>query len=276
VPVKKYKPTSPALRFLTTVTFEDLTKERPEKALLLRKKTSAGRDSQGRVAMRHRGGGHRKLVRIVDFKRDKDHVPAKVAAIEYDPNRSANIALLHYADGEKRYILAPVGLQVGARVMSGTEAEIRVGNSLPLSNVPLGSEVHNIELEVGKGGQLCRSAGTAAQLMAKEGKFAHLRLPSSEVRMVYLACRATIGRVGNLDHSNITLGKAGRVRLMGRRPRVRGVAMTPRDHPHGGGEGRSGVGRKRPMTRWGKPATGTKTRRPTKPSGRLIVKRRSK
>lgn len=273
MPVRKYKPTTPSRRYMTVLTKEELSDVRPEKSLLRPAPKSGGRNSEGRLTMRNRGGGCKRRYRVIDFKRDKDGVWARVASIEYDPNRSANIALLHYADGEKRYILAPVGLQVNDRVMSGEQAEIRPGNAMPLSAVPVGSEIHNIELEPGKGGQLCRSAGAAAQLMAKEGKFAQVRLPSGEMRLIYVGCRATIGRVGNLDHSNVALGKAGRSRWKGRRPHVRGVAMAPNAHPHGGGEGRSPVGRSGPVTPWGKPTLGAKTRR-KKPSDRLIVKRR--
>jgi len=253
------------------------TRERPEKSLLRPLRSSAGRNASGRTTARFRGGGHKRRYRLVDFKRDKDHVPARVAAIEYDPNRSADIALLHYADGEKRYILAPVGIAVGMTVISGTQGvDVRPGNAMPLLAMPVGTVVHNIELSPGKGGQLCRSAGASAQLMAKEGKFAHLRLPSSEMRMVAIGCRASVGQVGNTDHSNITVGKAGRTRWQGHRPHVRGVAMTPRDHPHGGGEGRSPIGRKSPMTPWGQPTLGHKTRRRNQASNRLIMKRKKK
>lgn len=253
------------------------TREQPEKSLLRPMKSTAGRNSGGRTTLRFRGGGHKRRYRVIDFKRNKDNVPAKVAALEYDPNRSADIALLHYADGEKRYILAPVGLEVGAAVISGTEnVDVRPGNAMPLAAMPVGTIVHNIELSPGKGGQMCRSAGASAQLMAKEGKFAHLRLPSSEMRMVYIGCRASVGQVANPEHSTITIGKAGRKRWLGHRPHVRGVAMTPRDHPHGGGEGRSPVGRKSPMSPWGKPTLGPKTRKGNKASNRLIVKRRKR
>jgi large subunit ribosomal protein L2 len=251
------------------------TRQRPEKSLLRPAASSAGRNASGRTTMRFRGGGHKRRYRVIDFKRTKDNVPAKVASVEYDPNRSADIALLHYADGEKRYILAPVGLEVGATVISGAEdVDVRPGNAMPLAAMPVGTVVHNIELSPGKGGQLCRSAGASAQLMAKEGKFAHLRLPSGEMRTVYIGCRASVGQVANPEHSTITIGKAGRKRWMGHRPHVRGVAMTPRDHPHGGGEGRSPVGRKSPMSPWGKPTLGPKTRKRNKASTRLIVKRR--
>jgi len=274
MPIRKYRPTTASRRFMTVLTKEELSDVKPEKSLLRPVPKGGGRDNKGRVSMRHRGGGHKRRYRVVDFKRDKDGVWARVASIEYDPNRSANIALVHYADGEKRYILAPVGLQVDDRVMSGEQADIRAGNALPLSAMPLGTEIHNIELEPGRGGQLCRSAGAAAQLMAKEGKFAQVRLPSGEMRLVYLGCRATVGRVGNLDHSNVQLGKAGRSRWLGRRPHVRGVAMAPNAHPHGGGEGRSPIGKSSPVTPWGKPTLGAKTRRKKKQSDRLIVKRR--
>jgi large subunit ribosomal protein L2 len=273
MPIRKYRPTTASRRFMTVLTKEELSDVKPEKSLLRPVPKGGGRDNKGRVSMRHRGGGHKRRYRVVDFKRDKDGVWARVASIEYDPNRSANIALVHYADGEKRYILAPVGLQVDDRVMSGEQVDIRAGNALPLSAMPLGTEIHNIELEPGRGGQLCRSAGAAAQLMAKEGKFAQVRLPSGEMRLVYLGCRATVGRVGNLDHSNVQLGKAGRSRWLGRRPHVRGVAMAPNAHPHGGGEGRSPIGKSSPVTPWGKPTLGAKTRR-KKRSDRLIVKRR--
>ena len=276
MPVKKFKPTSPARRQMTVSDFAEITKDKPEKALLIRKKQRAGRNTQGKITVRHRGAGHRRAIRIVDFKRNKDGVPAKVAAVEYDPNRSARLALLHYHDGEKRYILAPLGLKPGDTVVSGPEADIRVGNSLPLAKMPAGTVVHNVELTLGKGGQLCRAAGTSAQLMAKEGPFAHLRLPSGEVRLVDIKCRATVGQMGNVEHENITIGKAGRSRWKGRRPTVRGVAMNPVDHPHGGGEGRSPIGRKHPTTPWGAPALGHRTRRRRKQSDRYIVKRRSK
>lgn len=270
--IKKYKPTSPGIRFVTVSTFEEITTDEPEKSLLEPLKKRAGRNNQGRITVRHRGGGHKRMYRIIDFKRNKDGIPAKVATIEYDPNRSARIALLHYADGEKRYILAPLGLKVGDIVESGPQADIKPGNALPLRNIPVGTLVHNIELKPGKGGQLVRSAGAAAQIIAKEGDYATLRLPSGEMRMVHLECRATVGQVGNLDHENITIGKAGRARWLGIRPTVRGVVMNPVDHPHGGGEGRSPIGR-HPVTPWGKPALGVKTRR-KKASDRLIIKRR--
>ena len=272
--IKKFRPTTASRRYMTAVSSDDVTDKRPERRLVVRKKTRAGRDNRGQISARHRGGGHRRLIRQVDFKRDKDGVAARVAAIEYDPNRSARLALLHYRDGDKRYILAPAGIKIGATVMSGEQAEIRVGNALPISAIPVGAQIHNVELSPGRGGQICRGAGASAQLIAKEGKFATLRLPSGEMRMVYVGCRATIGQVGNADHSNITVGKAGRLRWMGRRPKVRGKVMSPRDHPHGGGEGRNPVGRKTPMSRWGKPTLGVKTRRRHKPSDALIVRHR--
>jgi len=283
VPIKNFKPVTASRRFMTVVDRSDLSTKEPEKSLLRPLTRTGGRDSGGHISARFRGGGHKRQYRLIDFKRNKDMIPARVAALEYDPNRTANIALLHYADGEKRYILAPEDLRVGDVVMSGTRLgdrarggevlELRPGNALPLLAVPVGTIVHNIEMTPGRGGQLCRSAGAGAQLMAKEGKFATLRMPSGEMRMVYIGCRATVGRVGNPDHGNIKLGKAGRKRWMGRRPHVRGVAMTPRDHPHGGGEGRSPVGRKRPVSPTGRPALGTKTRG-RKPSDRFIVRRR--
>lgn len=274
VGIKKFKPTSPGVRFMTVSTFEEITKKEPEKSLVQILKKKAGRNMQGRVTARHRGGGHKRKYRIIDFKRDKDGVPAKVAAIEYDPNRSARIALLHYMDGEKRYILAPVGLKVGDIVESGPNADIKPGNALPLANIPVGTIVHNVELYPGKGGQLVRAAGAAAQVMAKENGFATLRLPSGEMRMVPEECRATVGQVGNLDHENVTIGKAGRSRWLGRRPHVRGSVMNPVDHPHGGGEGKAPIGRKHPVTPWGKPTLGYKTRKKNKPSDKYIVKRR--
>lgn len=272
--IKTNKPTSPGRRFQTHSTFEEITSKKPEKKLLRSLKESGGRNSMGRVTARHRGGGHKRKYRLIDFKRDKDGIPAVVAFIEYDPNRSANIALLHYIDGEKRYILAPHQLSVGDRVNSGSGAEIRIGNTLVLKDIPLGTYVHNIELNIGHGGQLARSAGSYAQLMAKEGKYAQLKLPSGEVRMVLQGCKATIGQVGNMDHENISIGKAGRNRWLGRRPRVRGVAMNPVDHPHGGGEGKSSGGR-HPVTPWGVPTKGYRTRT-NKKSDRLIVKRAKK
>ncbi len=272
--IKKFKPTSPGRRFVTVSTFEEITTTEPEKSLLEPLKKQSGRNATGRITVRHRGGGHKRKYRIVDFKRNKDGIPAKVASIEYDPNRSARIALLHYADGEKRYILAPAGLKIGQIIESGPDSDIKAGNALPLRNIPLGTMIHNLELHPGAGGQLVRSAGSSAQLMAKEGKYAHIRMPSGEMRLVLQDCRATIGQVGNVDHENITIGKAGRKRWMGIRPTVRGVVMNPVDHPHGGGEGRSPIGRN-PVTPWGKPALGARTRK-NKPSDRLIVKRRGK
>lgn len=255
---------------MTVLAFDEITKTEPEKSLLAPLKKTGGRNNAGRITVRFRGGGHKRMYRIIDFKRDKDGVPAKVAAIEYDPNRSAHIALLHYLDGEKRYIIAPLGLKPGDMVESGPDADIKVGNALPLANIPVGTFVHNIELYPGRGGQLARAAGTSAQLMAKEGKYAILRLPSGESRMVLLTCRATIGQVGNVDHENITIGKAGRKRWLGRRPRVRGTAMNPVDHPHGGGEGKAPIGRPGPVTPWGKPTLGYKTRK-KKLSDKFIV-----
>ncbi|MGE5599297.1 MAG: 50S ribosomal protein L2 [Bacteroidota bacterium] len=270
--IKKFKPTSPGRRFMTGAAFDEITKERPEKALLEPLRARAGRNAAGRITVRHRGGGHKRMYRVIDFLRDKHDVPARVAAIEYDPNRTARIALLHYQDGEKRYILAPLGLNVGDTVVAGPTADIKPGNALPLANVPLGTIVHNVELKRGGGGQLARTAGAGAQLTAKEGDFALLRLPSGEVRKVRLDCMATIGQVGNVEHENVRVGKAGRSRWLGRRPANRGVVMNPVDHPHGGGEGRSPIGRA-PVTPWGKPALGRRTRK-RKPSDRLIVKRR--
>lgn len=273
--VKSFKPYSAGRRFMTVASFDEITTDKPERSLVERLQQHGGRNQQGRMTVRHQGGGHKRLYRIIDFKRNKDGIPAKVATIEYDPNRSARIALLNYADGEKRYILAPDGLKVGATIMSGPEADIKVGNALQLKNIPVGTMLHNIELKIGKGGQLVRSAGAGAQLMAKEGDYALLRLPSGELRKVHINCKATIGQVGNLEHENITIGKAGRSRWMGIRPANRGVAMNPIDHPHGGGEGRSPVGRKHPVTPWGKVAMGAKTRK-KKASDKLIVKRRNK
>jgi len=271
--IKTYNPTSPARRFYTTASFEEVTKKSPEKSLLATKKKFAGRNNTGRITVRHHGGGNRVKYRIIDFKRDKDGIPAKVVGIEYDPNRSAYIALLNYADGEKRYILAPNGLNVGDTVMSGETAEIRVGNALKLKDMPVGSVIHNIEYLPGKGGQMVRSAGMEARLMAKEGKYATIKLPSGEMRMVPATCKATIGTVGNMEHEIVSLGKAGRVRHMGVKPTVRGSVMNPVDHPHGGGEGKSPVGRKSPETPWGKPALGKKTRNNKKSSTKLIIKR---
>jgi large subunit ribosomal protein L2 len=274
--IKKYRPTSPGRRFMSVSTFEELTTDTPEKSLLAPLSNRAGRNHQGKITVRHQGGGHKRQYRLIDFKRNKDDIPAKVATIEYDPNRSARIALLNYADGEKRYIIAPNGLKVGDTVVSGPSADIRVGNALPLANIPVGSVIHNIELQPAKGGQLARSAGAAAQLMAKEDKYAQVRLASGEVRLIRIECRATIGQVGNLDHENINIGKAGRSRWMNRRPTVRGVVMNPVDHPHGGGEGRAPVGRKSPMSPWGKPTLGKKTRKKNHPTDKYIVRRRKK
>lgn len=273
--VKKYSPITPARRFMTSLDFSDLSKVEPEKSLLEPIKKSGGRNSYGRITVRHQGGGNRQKYRVIDFKRDKDGIKAKVATIEYDPNRTANIALLNYADGEKRYILAPVGLSVGDSVESGESADIKPGNALPLANIPVGSLIHNIELKPGKGGQMVRAAGNAAQLMAKEGEYAQVRLPSGEVRMVRINCRATIGQIGNIDHENVKVGKAGRKRWMGVRPTVRGVVMNPVDHPHGGGEGKSPIGRPSPVTPWGKPTLGYKTRKKNSKSNKFIVKRRN-
>jgi large subunit ribosomal protein L2 len=273
--IKIYRPTSPGRRGMSVSDFEEITRSTPERSLLRPIQKQAGRNNVGRVTVRHRGGGHKRRYRVIDFRRDKPGVPGRVDSIEYDPNRSARIALIVYADGDKRYILAPLGLQVGARIMAGPEAEVRVGNAMPLQGIPLGTMVHNIELQPGRGGQLARSAGTAAQLMAKEGEYAQVRLPSGEVRRVPLVCMATIGQVGNTEHANLNLGKAGRRRWMGWRPTVRGVAMDPNSHPHGGGEGRSPVGMPGPKTPWGKPAMGYKTRT-KKPSDKYIVRRRSK
>ncbi len=272
--IKKYSPYTPSRRHMTASTFEEITKKEPEKSLVVRVKNTAGRNGQGKITVRHIGGGAKKLYRIIDFKRNKDGVPAKVAGIEYDPNRTANIALLHYLDGEKRYILAPLGLKVGEMIVSGADAEIRIGNALPMKNIPVGSSIHNIEMKPGKGGQLVRSAGMVAQLMAKEGKFATVKLPSGEMRLLPIDCKATMGQVGNIDHELITIGKAGRKRHMGVRPTVRGSAMNPVDHPHGGGEGRSPIGRPSPMTPWGKPAMGLKTRKKNKHSNKYIVRTR--
>lgn len=270
--IKHFKPTSPGRRGMSVLTTDDLTRKKPEKRLTKGLRKRGGRNNAGRITSRHRGGGHKRIYRMIDFKRDKTDVPARVAALEYDPNRSARIALLHYADGEKRYIIAPMHLKVGDEVLSGPSADIKPGNAMPLRFIPLGTIVHNVELTKGRGGQLIRGAGTGAQLMAKEGDYAQLRLSSGEVRMIHLDCRATVGQVGNPDHENISLGKAGRSRWLGRRPRVRGVAMNPVDHPHGGGEGKSSGGR-HPSTPWGKPTKGYKTRR-QKPSDRYIIRRR--
>lgn len=269
--IRKYKPTSPARRSMSVSTFEEITKKKPEKSLIEPLKKHAGRNNKGRITTRHRGGGHKRHYRIIDFKRNKFDVPARVAAIEYDPNRSARIALLFYADGEKRYILAPVGVRVGDTVVAGETAPIRTGNAMPLRNIPTGTQIHNIELYPGKGGQLCRSAGTSAQLMAKVGNYAQLRMPSGEVRLVHLSCMATLGQVGNVDHENIEIGKAGRSRHMGRRPTVRGSVMNPNDHPHGGGEGKAPIGGQ-PKTKWGKPAF--QRTRNNKRTSSMIVRRR--
>ena len=273
--IKKYNPTTPGLRGMTVSTFEEITKSTPEKALTVTLKKNAGRNVRGKITVRHRGGGYRPKYRIIDFKRNKDGIPGRVEAIEYDPNRTANIALIVYADGEKRYIIAPNKLMVGDVIESGADADIKVGNALPLANIPVGTIIHNVELKPGKGGQLARSAGNGAQLMAKEDEYAQVRLPSGEVRKVRMECRATIGEVGNLDHANIQLGKAGRKRHMGIRPTVRGSVMNPNDHPHGGGEGKASIGRVSPVTPWGKPALGYKTRKKNKASNKYIVKRRN-
>jgi large subunit ribosomal protein L2 len=280
--IKKYKPTTPSRRHMTGSTFEEITTSTPEKSLTTSLVRKAGRNNQGRLTMRHQGGGHKRKYRIIDFKRNKDGIVGKVATIEYDPNRSANIALIHYADGEKRYVLAPKGLKVGMEIMSGPESDIKVGNALPLRNIPVGTEIHNIELKPGRGGQLVRAAGTSAQLLGKgahkgeEGKYVIIRLASGETRMILADCRATIGQVGNLDHELITVGKAGRSRWKGIRPTVRGSVMNPNDHPHGGGEGRAPIGRKSPVTPWGKPTLGYKTRKKNKASDKFIVRRRKK
>lgn len=275
MPVKKYKPTTPGHRGMTGYTFEEITKSKPERSLIKPLRKKGGRNVYGRVTVRHRGGGHRRHIRVVDFKRDKRGIPARVAAIEYDPNRTARLALLFYSDGEKRYIIAPLDLRVGTTVMAGPDAEIRPGNSLPIANIPVGTMVHNIELKEGRGGQLVRAAGGAAQLLAKEGEYAQIRLPSGEVRLVRQDCYATIGQIGNVDHGNIKLGKAGRKRHKGIRPTVRGSAMSPRDHPHGGGEGRQPIGMPGPKSPWGKPTLGYKTRR-NKKTDKYIVRRRRK
>ncbi|MFZ3152171.1 MAG: 50S ribosomal protein L2 [Anaerolineaceae bacterium] len=273
--VKIYKPKTPGQRHKTSYTFEEITKDRPEKSLIYPKKMAAGRNSMGRITVRHRGGGEKRNIRIVDFKREKNGIPAKVAAIEYDPNRTARLALLFYADGEKRYILAPVGVKVGDTLVSGPQAEIKPGNNLPLANIPVGTTIHAIEMRPGNGAQIGRSAGTSAQLLAKEGKYAHVRMPSGEVRLVLQDCSASIGQVGNVDHGNVKLGKAGRKRHKGWRPEVRGSAMSPRDHPHGGGEGRSPIGMAGPKSPWGKPTLGYKTRR-NKRTEQMIIRHRSK
>jgi len=273
--IKKFKPTTPSRRHMTMMSFDEITKTEPEKSLTVSLKSSGGRNATGRLTVRHKGGGHKRLYRVVDFKRIKDDIPAVVAAIEYDPNRSANIALLHYADGAKAYILAPNNLKVGDKVISGAKADIKTGNTLALKDIPVGSLIHNIELRPGKGGQMARSAGTVAQLMAKEGAYAHVRLPSGEVRLVHINCRATLGQVGNLDFENQKIGKAGRSRWMGIRPTVRGSVMNPVDHPHGGGEGRAPIGRNYPVSPWGKIAIGGKTRK-KKPSDSMVVRKRKK
>lgn len=273
--IRKYNPTTPGLRGMTVSTFEEITTSIPEKSLTVTLKKNAGRNVRGKITVRHRGGGTRAKYRIIDFKRNKDGIPGKVTTIEYDPNRSANIALIVYADGEKRYIIAPNKLVVGDMVVSGAEADIKIGNALPVKNIPVGTIIHNIEMKPGKGGQMVRSAGNGAQLMAKEGDYASVRLPSGEVRRIRIECRATIGEVGNLDHENIKIGKAGRKRHMGIRPTVRGSVMNPNDHPHGGGEGKTGIGRVSPVTPWGKPALGYKTRKKNNPSNQYIVKRRN-
>ena len=273
--IKKFKPVTPSLRGMTGYTFEEITKSKPERSLIVSRNKHGGRNSYGRITVRHQGGGNRRHIRIVDFKRNKHDMPARVAAIEYDPNRTARLALLYYTDGEKRYILAPVDLKVGDTVISGPKAEVRPGNCLPISNIPVGTLVHNLEVLEGRGGQMVRAAGSAAQLLAKEGDYAQVRMPSGEVRLVRQTCYATVGQVGNLDHSNIKLGKAGRKRHLGVRPTVRGTAMSPRDHPHGGGEGRQPIGMPGPKTPWGKPAGGYKTRR-NKKTDQYIVRRRGK
>jgi large subunit ribosomal protein L2 len=273
--IKIYKPTSPGRRGMTGYTFDEITRSEPERSLIRPGRAITGRNNVGRVTVRHRGGGHKRLYRVIDFRRDKTGVPGRVDSIEYDPNRSARIALVVYADGEKRYILAPLGLKVGSQIMAGPEAEVRVGNALPLKNIPLGTVVHNVELQPGRGGQMARSAGVGAQLMAKEGEYAMLRLPSGELRRVPMVCMATVGQVGNTEHANVNMGKAGRRRWLGWRPSVRGVAMEPNSHPHGGGEGRTPVGMPSPKTPWGKPAMGYKTRK-NKRTDKLIVRRRSK
>ncbi|MDQ0430824.1 MULTISPECIES: 50S ribosomal protein L2 [Planococcaceae] len=274
--IRKYKPTTNGRRNMTSSDFAEITTNKPEKSLLRPVKRKGGRNNQGKITVRHHGGGHKRQYRVIDFKRNKDGIPGRVATIEYDPNRSANIALIHYADGEKRYILAPKGVEVGTQLMSGIEADIKAGNALPLSNIPMGSTIHNIELKPGGGGQLVRSAGTSAQVLGKEGKYVTVRLQSGEVRMILATCRATIGAVGNEQHELINIGKAGRNRWKGNRPTVRGSVMNPNDHPHGGGEGRSPIGRKSPMSPWGKPTLGYKTRKKTNKSDKFIVRRRKK
>ena len=274
--VKQYRPTSPGRRGMTGSTFEEITKDKPEKSLLIALRKKAGRNNSGRLTVRHHGGGSKRYLRVLDFKRDKIGIPGRVAAIEYDPNRTARIALIYYIDGEKRYILAPIGLNVGDTILSGPEAEVRPGNNLPMKLMPSGTLIHNVEFQKGRGAQLVRSAGVAAQLMAKEGERVLVRLPSGEMRYILADCTATVGQVGNIDHQAVKLGKAGRTRWLGRRPSVRGTAMTPRDHPHGGGEGRSPIGLPGPKSPWGKPTLGHKTRKKSKPSNRMIIKRRGK
>ncbi len=274
--IKKYKPTSPGRRFMSVSAFEEITTDQPEKSLLRPLPKKAGRNNQGRITTRHQGGGHKRLYRVIDFKRNKDGIPGRVATIEYDPNRSARIALIHYVDGEKRYILAPNGLKVGEMIESGPNADIKPGNALPLANIPVGTVVHNVELHPGRGGQMARAAGAEVQLLGKEGDYVTLRLASGEMRLVRKECRATVGQVGNLDHENVNYGKAGRSRWKGIRPTVRGVVMNPNDHPHGGGEGRAPVGRKSPMSPWGKPTLGKKTRKKNHPTDKYIVRRRKK
>ena len=273
--VKKYKPVTPGMRDRTGYTFEEITKSKPERSLVVPRRSRGGRNAYGRVTVRHRGGGHRRKIRLVDFKRNKRGIPARVAVIEYDPNRTARLALLNYVDGEKRYIIAPIGLQVDDMVVAGADVDVRPGNSMPISHIPTGTMIHNVELQPGRGGQLVRSAGTAAQLLAKEGSYAHVRLPSGEIRLIHRDCYATIGQVGNLDHGNIKLGKAGRKRHMGIRPTVRGSAMSPRDHPHGGGEGRSPIGMPSPKSPWGQKTLGKRTRS-NKRTDQYIVRRRGK
>ncbi|MEK4427476.1 50S ribosomal protein L2 [Solibacillus sp. FSL K6-1523] len=274
--IKKYKPTSNGRRNMTSLDFAEITTNKPEKSLLAPKTRKAGRNNQGKITVRHHGGGHKKQYRVIDFKRIKDDIPGRVATIEYDPNRSANIALINYADGEKRYILAPKGLEVGQTIVSGPESDIKVGNALPLINIPMGTTIHNIEMKPGKGGQLVRSAGTSAQVLGREGKYVIVRLQSGETRLILATCRATIGQVGNEQHELVNIGKAGRSRWLGKRPAVRGSVMNPNDHPHGGGEGRSPIGRKSPMTPWGKPALGYKTRKKKNKSSKFIIRGRKK
>lgn len=276
MPIKKYKPTSAGRRGMSVLDFQEITTDKPEKSLLAPLSKKGGRNNQGKLTVRHQGGGHKRQYRVIDFKRNKDGIPGRVATIEYDPNRTANIALINYADGEKRYILAPKGLKVGMEIMNGPEADIKVGNTLPLTNIPVGTVIHNIELKPGRGGQLVRSAGTEAQLLGKEGQYVLVRLNSGETRMILSVCRATIGQVGNLEHELVNIGKAGRSRWLGKRPTVRGSVMNPNDHPHGGGEGRSPIGRKSPMSPWGKPTLGYKTRKKNKHSDKYIVRRRKK